>query len=80
MFRTKNDALGEIVRYKARLVANRYSQVARVDINETFVPVAKFITIRCILVLGTAMNLEIHKMDVNATFLNGVLEVEIYVD
>ena len=80
VFRTKNDALGEIVRYKARLVAKGYSQVARVDFNETFAPVAKFITIRCILALGAAMDWEIHQMDVKTTFLNGILEVEIYMD
>ena len=77
MFLTKKDALGEIVRYKARLVANRYPHVARVDFNETCAPVTKFITIRCIIALGTALNLEIHQMDVKTTIFNGILEVEI---
>ena len=54
MFRIKNDALGEIVRYKAGLVAKKYFQVAGVDFNETFTHVAMFITIGCILVLGAA--------------------------
>jgi hypothetical protein len=35
-----------------------------VDFNKTFAHVAKFITIRCILALGTAKDLEIHQMDV----------------
>ena len=45
VFRTKRDALGQVVRYKARLVAKRYSQVEGIDFNETFAPVAKFTTI-----------------------------------
>ncbi len=80
VFRTKRDASGEIVRHKARLVAKGYSQVAGVDFDETFAPVAKFITIRCILAIGAAMDWEIHQMDVKTAFLNGVLEVEIYMD
>ena len=80
MFRTKNDAFGEIVRYNAQLVVKGYAQVARVNFNETFTPVAKFITIRCILILGAATNWEIHQMDVKMAFLNGILGVEIYVN
>jgi hypothetical protein len=57
-----------------------YSQVAGVDFDETFAPVAKFITIRCILAIAAAMNWEIYQMDVKTTFLNGVLKVVIYVD
>ena len=63
VFRTKNDALGKIVRYKTPLVAKEYSQLAR-NFNETFATIAKFITIRCILTLGAAVNWEIHQMDV----------------
>lgn len=55
MFRTERDKSGEIVRYKARLVAKGYSQVAGLDFNEIFAPVAKFITIKCILALGATM-------------------------
>jgi len=80
VFRTKRDASGNIVRHKARLVAKGYSQVAGVDFNETFAPVAKFTTIRCILALGAALDMEIHQMDVKTAFLNGKLEEEIYMD
>ena len=59
----KKYASGEIIKYKARLVAKGYFQVAGVDVNETFALVAKFITIRCIFTLGSAMNWEIHQMD-----------------
>ena len=51
-----------------------------VDFSETFALIAKFISIRCILALESAMDWEIHQMDVNTTFLNGALEVEINMD
>ena len=64
-----------------QLVAKGYYQVAGVDFNETFAPMAKFITIRCIIIaLRAAIVWEIHQMDVKTIFLNGVLKVEIYMD
>ena len=80
VFRTKHDASDNIIRYKALLVTKAYSQVAGVDFDETFAPMAKFITIRCILAIVAAMDWEIHQMDVKTTFLNGVLEAVIYMD
>ena len=80
VFKTKRDAKGDIVRHKARLVARGFSQVYGVDFNETFAPVVKFTTIWCILALGTALDLEMHQMDVKTAFLNGDLEEDIYMD
>ena len=80
LFRTNRDACRNVVRYKARLVVKGYSQVAGVDFNETFAPVAKFSTIRCILALSAVMDLEMHQMDVKTAFLNGDLEEDTYMD
>jgi hypothetical protein len=80
VFHTKNDVLGEIVRYKAQLVAKGYFQVAGVDFNETFAHVARFIIVRCILALEAAMDWEIHQMDVKIVFLNRILGVKIYMN
>ena len=66
------------MRDKARLVAKGFFQVAGVNFLETFAPVAKFNTIWCILALGAALDLEIHKMDVKTAFLNGELKEDIY--
>ena len=79
MFRTKNDALGEIVRYKLRLVAKIYSQVVEVDFNKIFAPMAKFI-IKCILALGAATDWEFHQMDLITAFFYKMLEVEIHIN
>jgi hypothetical protein len=79
VFRTKKDALGEIVRYKKWLVAKIYSQVAELDINKTLAPLIKFITIRCILTLEAAMDREVHQMDVKTAFSDRIFEVGIYI-
>ena len=80
VFYFKHDVSDNIIRYKARLVAKSYSQVAGVDFDETFASVAKFIMIWCILAIVAAMDWQIHQMDMKTAFLNGVLEVVIYMD
>ena len=78
MFKVKTNADGEIERYKARLVAKGFSQVEGIDYTETFAPVAKYGSIRCVLALAAQLDLEVHQMDVKTAFLNGDLEEEIY--
>ena len=56
VFRTTKDALGQNVICKARFLVKRYFQVARVDFNEIFASIFEFITIKCILTIGVAMN------------------------
>ncbi len=80
MFKIKHGVHGEVERYKARLVARSFTQTFGVDYNETFAPVVKFVSIRCILALAAIENMEIHQMDVKTAFLNGDLEKEIYME
>jgi hypothetical protein len=46
VFRNKQDEHGVVTRNKARLVANGYAQVAGLDFEETFAPVARLESIR----------------------------------
>jgi hypothetical protein len=78
VFKRKLRADGTIDRYKARLVAKGYSQKEGVDYDETFAPVAKFGAIRTLLSLSAHYDFEVHQMDVRTAFLNGDLDVDIY--
>ncbi|PSR73944.1 hypothetical protein PHLCEN_2v10251 [Hermanssonia centrifuga] len=78
VFRIKRGPNGKIEKYKARLVAQGFTQVKGIDYTETFAPVAKFISIRTLLSLAAKLDLEIHQMDVKSAFLNGDLDEEIY--
>jgi hypothetical protein len=64
---------GEIVRNKARLVAQGFSQVEGLDVGETFAPVAHLEAISILLAFAASMRFKLYQMDVKSSFLNGVI-------
>ena len=73
VFHAKKDAAGNVVRYKARLVAQGFSQVPSVDYFDTYAPVAKLTSICTVLALAAHLDLELHQIDIKGAYLNGKL-------
>lgn len=59
-------------------MAKGFTQVPGVDFHEIFAPVAKLVTLRCLLAVGTKKGWVIRQLDVNNTFLHGDLEEDVY--
>ena len=59
VFRNKMDELGNVVRNKARLVAQGYNQEEGIDFDETFAPVARIKAIRLLLAFACHMNFKL---------------------
>lgn len=78
VFTIKNDKNGHPIRYKARLVARGFNQLYKLDYDETFAPVARISTFRCLLAFANQNKMLIHHMDVKTAFLNGELKEEIF--
>ncbi|WJX39850.1 hypothetical protein P8452_27360 [Trifolium repens] len=79
VFRNKMNEQGEVVRNKARLVAQGYSQQEGIDFTETFAPVARLEAIRLLLSYAVNNGITLYQMDVKSAFLNGVISEEVYV-
>ena len=79
VFKNKRGEDGEIVKNKARLVAQGYTQQEGIDYEETFAPVARLEAIRILLAFSVAKGFKLYQMDVKSAFLNGVIEEEVYV-
>ena len=67
-----------VERYKARIVAQCFSQKFGLDNDETFCPVVHFESVSTVIALSVQHSLRIHQMDVTAAFLNGDLQEEVF--
>jgi hypothetical protein len=79
VFKNKQGEDGEVVRNKARLVAQGYSQVEVLEFGKTFAHVAHLETIRILLAFAASKGFKLNQMDMKNAFLNGVIQEEVYV-
>jgi hypothetical protein len=80
LFKIKHVVDGSIEKYKARFVTCGFSQKEGIDYEKTFTPMARYTSIRTIIALVAKMKWNLHQMDVKTTFLNGVIEEEVYIE
>ena len=80
VFLRKRDEKGNIIRYKARLVAQGFSQKPGTDYSNdgTFAPVMRFETLRTLLALAAVNNWNIRQFDIKGAYLHGTLHEVIY--
>ncbi|GJR87532.1 putative ribonuclease H-like domain-containing protein [Tanacetum coccineum] len=79
VYRNKKDERGIVVRNKARLVAQGYTQEEGIDYDEVFAPVARIEAIRLFLAYASFMGFIVYQMDVKSAFLYGTIKEEVYV-
>jgi len=78
VFVRKRNENNEIVRYKARLVAQGFSQRPGLDYDETYSPVMDGITFRYLVSLAVHEKLDMRLMDVVTAYLYGTLDNDVY--
>ncbi|KAI3681115.1 hypothetical protein L6452_35898 [Arctium lappa] len=79
VFRNKKDERGIVMKNKARLVAQGYTQEEGINYEEVFAPVARIEAIRLFLAYASFMQFRVFQLDVKSAFLYGKIDEEVYV-
>ncbi|GKC91095.1 retrovirus-related pol polyprotein from transposon TNT 1-94 [Tanacetum coccineum] len=74
IYKVKLDEYGDVLKNKARLVANGYLQEEGIDFEESFAPVARIEAIRIFIANAASKNTTIYQMDIKTAILNGELK------
>lgn len=78
VFKRKLNEQNKVVSYKARLVAQGFSQKYGIDYDEVFAPVTRSSTFRMLLTVSAKRKYLVKQFDIKTAFLNGKLQEEIY--
>ena len=78
VFVRKHNENNEIIRYRAQLVAQGFSQRPGIDYEETYFPVMDAITFRFLISLAVSEGLDMRLMDVITAYLYGSMDNDIY--
>ncbi|KAL5733172.1 hypothetical protein ACOSP7_032514 [Xanthoceras sorbifolium] len=78
VYKIKTKADGSIERYEARLIARGFTQEYGIDYEETFAPVARLTSVRCLIDMAIVRRWPLYQMNVKNVFLNGDLQEEGY--
>ncbi|GJY90671.1 putative RNA-directed DNA polymerase [Tanacetum coccineum] len=73
-------ALVDFTSTNRKTIAKGFSQRNGIDYEETFSPVVKMVTVRCIISLVVHYNWPLFQLDVNDAFLYGDLHEDVYMD
>ena len=73
VFHLKKDANRNVTSHQACLVAQDFTQVHRIDFDNTFTPITQMVSIRTVLVLTARYDWEIHQVDIKSAYLYGEL-------
>nr|GFC18305.1 uncharacterized mitochondrial protein AtMg00810-like [Tanacetum cinerariifolium] len=76
VLKNKKDEKGIVVRNKARLVAQGYTQEEGIDYDEVFAPVVTIKAIRLFLAYASFMGFTVYQMDVKSALLYGTIDEE----
>nr|GFA56128.1 hypothetical protein [Tanacetum cinerariifolium] len=77
VLKNKKNERGIVIRNKARLVAQGYTQEEGIDYDEVFTPVARIKAIILFLAYASFMGFTVYQLDVKSAFLYGTIDEEV---
>jgi len=79
VFDFKRDSNGTVTRYKARYVAQGYTQRAGVDYMDVWAPCPARATVCAVMAMVAADDLELHVIDIKMAYLTAPMDMDVYV-
>jgi hypothetical protein len=79
VFTVKYTPTGLLDKFKARLVAQGFSQVPGEDFLETFSPTVRFESLRTLLAIRACLDWEVHQTDVVSVYPRSILHADVYI-
>jgi hypothetical protein len=80
IYKIKHATDGSVEKFKARFVAKGFSEKEGIDYDETFALVVRYTSIMAVISIAVEMGWKIHQLDVKTTFLNVIIEEEVYIE
>src|SRR5260221_6282645 len=77
-FKIKHRPDSSIDKYKGWIVAQGYSQIQGIHYHEVFASTARMAAMRAVIAMAAVEDLELESVDISTAFLNGNIDVEIY--
>lgn len=78
VFTRKRDQTGQVSRFKARLVAQGFTQRFGIDYSDTYSPVMTMTTLRWLLAFAARNDMSVKQADIETAYLYGVIDVELF--
>lgn len=79
VFKRKTGAANELLKYKARVCAQGFSQIEGVDYSETYAPTGRLAALKTLLSISADEDYEVIQMDAVGAFLNGIPDKTLYI-
>ena len=80
VYKKKLDEYDEVTKDKQILVGQGYAKEEWIDYGETLSPIARLEGVRTLLSYSLYKGFKFYQIDVKSTFLNGILEEEVYIE
>jgi hypothetical protein len=79
VFALKRDQLGDITKFKVRIVAQGFKQIQGWNFSETFAPTPTFSSLRLLLAMASHHGWPIASFDVKSAFLHSDIDHDVYI-
>ncbi|MBW0541178.1 hypothetical protein O181_080893 [Austropuccinia psidii MF-1] len=78
VFRTKRDHLNKVIKHKAWLCAQGFTQTPSLDFAKTYAPTGRMNSLQTLIAFAASKNLSFHQIDIKNAFLNAPLAETVY--